>query len=128
MEYTGGLMKKIRNLILSIIIMLMVSMVSIVVLSILSYLYKWQADKALVGITITYILAGLIGGMAQKILNKEQKGIGQKMLDGILTGLIFVGVLWIVSIFITQNPFLFTTRFLMILMLVIGSTCLGRIL
>lgn len=121
-------MRKIGNLVITIIIMFITSMICIGVVSIISYTYKWQADKALVGITITYILAGFTGGITQKVLDKEKRGIGQKMLEGILTGFIFVGLLLIASVFVAQNPLLFSSRFLMILMLVIGSTCLGRIL
>ena len=121
-------MKKIGNLIFVIIAMFITSIICIGIVSVVSYIYKWQADKALIGITITYILAGFTGGITQKILNKEKKGIGQKMLEGILTGLIFVGGLVIASILVIQNPLVFSTRFFMIFMLIIGSTCLGRIL
>ncbi len=128
MNYMGGFMKTIRNLIITIIIMTLISLLSLFIVSVLSYMYKWQADKALIGITITYIVTGFIGGVSQKIIIKEQKSISRKMLDGILTGGIFVGILWIASIFIVQSPLCFSTRFIMIGMLLIGSTCLGRIL
>jgi putative membrane protein (TIGR04086 family) len=121
-------MRKIGNFVITLIVMMLVSLLCLCVVGILSYIYKWQADKALVGITITYILAGFTGGITQKILNKEKRKIKQKMLEGILTGLIFVGGLVIASVFIIQSPFMFSTRFFMILMLIIGSTCLGRIL
>lgn len=121
-------MKTIRNQIITIIIMTLISLVSLLIVSVLSYMYKWQADKALIGITITYIVTGFIGGVTQKVINKEQRTIGRKMLDGILIGSMFVGILWIASIFIVQNPLFFSTRFVMIGMLLIGSTCIGRIL
>ena len=123
-------MRKIGKIVITFIVMTLVSLLCLCIVGILSYIYKWQADKALIGITCTYILAAFAGGITQKILNKNEKGksIGQKMLNGILTGLIFVAVLLIASGFIVQTPFLFSVRFFMILMLIIGSTCLGRIL
>ena len=121
-------MRKIGNFVITLMVMILVSLLCVCVVGILSYIYKWQADKALVGITITYILAGFTGGITQKVLDKEKRGIGQKMLEGILTGSIFIGGILLASVFVIESPFLFSSRFLMILMLVIGSTCLGRIL
>lgn len=127
-EYTGGFMRKIRNLIIIIIIMSCISILSLGILSVLSYIYKWQADKALVGITFTYILAGFVGGLGQKIINREEKTMGRKMLGGILLSTLFMAILVIASIFLIQNPFMLSSRFLMIWMVLMGSTCLGRIL
>jgi len=121
-------MKKIRVFLFALIIMVVVSAICLCGVSVLAYRYKWQADKALIGITLTYILAGFIGGLSQKIMNKEQKSIGRKMLDGIVLSTIFMGGLIVLSIYIVQNPFEISSRFLMIWMLLMGSTCLGRIL
>lgn len=121
-------MRKIRNSIFTMILMFLVSVICLMTISVLSYIYKWQADKALVGITITYIVAGFTGGAVQRILNKEKKGIGRKMLEGIMISSIFMGMLLLLSIFVVQNSFAISSRFLMIWMILIGSTCIGRIL
>lgn len=121
-------MRKIRNILIAIIIMFITSALSLLIVSMLSYTYKWQADKALIGITITYIVTGFIGGLMQRIRNKEQKSMGRKMLDGIVLSCMFMGVLVLLSVFVAQNPLEISSRFLMIWMLLMGSTCLGRIL
>ena len=110
------------------IIMGMVSAICLLTVSVLTYHYKWQADKALIGITLTYIVTGFAGGLSQKIMNKESRSMGRKMLEGMLISTIFVGGLLGISIGIVQNPLELSSRFLMIWMLLMGSTCLGRIL
>lgn len=121
-------MKKIVNLILTLVIMALASAICLLLVSILSYIYKWQADKALIGITVTYILVGFVGGLFQKILNKEEKDMKRKMLNAMLLGTVFIGILSGLSVVGLQQPFLMSSRFLMIYMLLVGSTCLGRIL
>ncbi len=128
MKYIGGFMRKLRNYIITILIMAIVSLLCLVILSIFTYNYKWQADKALIGITYTYILTGLVGGLSQKILCKESKSMGRKMLEGMIFSSLFMGGLVVLSIFQAGNPFEISSRFLMIWMLLMGSTCLGRIL
>lgn len=121
-------MRKIKNLFITIIIMLLVSTISLLAVSALTYIYKWQADKALIGITITYILAGFFGGLFLKWKTKEQLSMGRKMLEAILLSVIFVGILVTASVFVMENSFVISSRFVMICMLFVGSTCLGRIL
>ena len=120
--------KKVINLAVAIITMFFVSAISLFAVIILSYIYKWQADKALVGITITYILAGFAGGITQRILEKREKSLGRKMLEGILLSILFMLLLLSLSFFVIQDPFILSSRFLMIFMLLAGSTSLGRIL
>ena len=121
-------MRNFRNSIIAIIIMVIVSVLSLFVVSMLSYTYKWQADKALIGITLTYIMTGFIGGLLKKIIDKEQKKMGRKMLEAMILSSIFMCGLIVLSVFVIQNPLEVSSRFLMIWMLLIGSTCLGRIL
>ena len=121
-------MKKIQTLFITIIIMLIVSFVMLSIISGLTYIWKWQADKALIGITLTYILTGFCGGLFWKWKTKESRSMGRKMLEAFLISLFFMLLLVIVSVFILGNPFVISSRFLMIAMLVLGSTCLGRIL
>ena len=121
-------MKKIRYFLLVLIIMVVVSVICLCVVSALAYTYKWQADKALIGVTFTYIVTGFVGGFSQKIMNKEAQSIGRKMLEGMILSLLFMGGLIVLSFFLIQNPLEITSRFWMIMMLLMGSACLGRIL
>ena len=121
-------MMRIKSFLVVLIMMIVTSAICLGGVSILAYTYKWQADKALIGITITYIVTGFIGGVSQKILNKEQKNMGKKMVDGIVLSSVFMGVLVLLSICVTENPMNISSRFLMIWVLLMGSSCLGRIL
>ncbi len=121
-------MRKIGNFMIVIMFMFLIAAISLVLVSTFSYLYKWQADKALVGITVTYILAGFSGGLMLKKINKEAKTIGKKMMEGILQGTIFMAIIIGVGVFGLESPLVVSSRFLMLWMLVAGSTCLGHIL
>ena len=121
-------MRKIINIIVTLLVMVVVSLICLLVVSAFSYFYKWQADKALVGITITYILAGFVGGFAYKLMDRKEKNIGKKMLEAILISSIFVGVILGVSTIVLQQPLVISSRFLSIYMLLAGSACMGRIL
>ena len=121
-------MKKIRDLCVTLVVMFLISLISLLVVTLLSYNYKWQADKAMVGITVTYILVGFSGGLVQRFLDKKERSIGQKMLGGILLASFFIGILCVVSFVLGSGSMQISSRFLMIWMLLIGSTCLGRIL
>ncbi|MBQ8519395.1 MAG: hypothetical protein IJ455_07345 [Agathobacter sp.] len=126
-------MRKIRGFVIAIIIMLIVSVMSLLVVTVLTYLFKWQADKAMIGIIVTYILAGFAGGMSLKwVAPKEyhgEKTMGRKKgLEAWILANSFMLILLCVSIFVAQSPFEFSGRFLMIWSLLISSTFLGRIL
>lgn len=140
-----GWMKRIRVYVVAIVVMAVVSVISLLIVSVCSYNFKWYADRALIGITITYILAGLFGGFTlkrqegkgwlwngQKIgdesVGNKEKSMAKKMLEAILLGSIFMLLLMAVSTLVVQNPFEISSRMLMIWMLLAGSACLGRIL
>lgn len=121
-------MKRIKIILVPLIFMIIITFVCLVIVSLLTYICKWQADKALIGITVTYILSGFSGGLVQKRQNKDEKSMGNKMLDAVLLGILFMMLLVAVSVLVARIPFEFSSRFLMLFMLLIGSTCLGRIL
>ena len=120
-------MRIVKKMMIPLLIMVLVAVIMLIGLSVLTYIYKWQADKALMGITITYIVAGFIGGMGQRRLS-DTKDMSKKLLEGIFLGLIFIGLLVVVSLLVTDHGWKFSSRFLMIWMLITGSACLGRIL
>lgn len=120
-------MQIIKKNLVPVLIMLLVSVVLLLVLSLLTYIYKWQADKALLGITITYILVGFFGGKIQKRLS-QTTDMSRKLVEGIILGIIFIGLLLCISLFVIEKEWSFTSRFFMVGMLITGSVCLGRIL
>lgn len=119
-------MRKMKNILVSIIVMGITAVIALLIVSALTYLLKWQADKAMIGIIVTYILAGFVGGQTQRRLSHE-KNMYKKLFEGILLGTIFMMVLVLLSVFV-GNPFVISGRMLMIWMLLAGSACLGRIL
>lgn len=120
-------MRMMRQIAVSLVTMGVVSLLMLLGLSVLSYIYKWQADKALVGITLTYIVAGFAGGKVIRRLS-EELDMGKRLVEGILLGSAFMVLLILISLLATENSFGISGRFLMIWMLLVGSVCLGRIL
>ncbi len=126
-------MRYLKRILVSLGIMVFLSLLLLLVLSGMTYIWKWQADKALAGITIIYILAGYVGGfslkrMTSKELYQQEISIGRKMLQGILLGSLFLAVLVLLSLLFVEIPFALSSRFLMIWMLLVGSASLGRII
>lgn len=98
----------------------------LIFLSVLTYLFKWQADTVLLGIIAVYILAGFIGGKVKKRFSYEM-GIGKRLLDGILVGTCFMLTLSLLSLLLTEGGISLSGRLLVIWLLLIGSTSLGRL-
>lgn len=112
----------------------------LVIVSFFTYYFKWQADTAQIGITLTYILAGLVGGFflkwypkwkekGQDSIVQEQRlsyGFGQKMREAFLIGTLFMLILLGISILGLGNTFTFSKKVWIIWMLLAGSCCIGR--
>lgn len=120
-------MRIITKWIVPLFVMTVVSMLMLIGVSMLAYIYKWYADKALLGITLTYIIAGFVGGRVLKRLS-EVKDMNKKLLESILLGVLAMALLVLFSLLVTDNAFGISSRFLMIWMLITGSASLGRIL
>ena len=79
----------------SILLMAFISFLSLLVLSLLTYLFKWQAPQAMVGIILTYILAGFGGGLLWS--NKANKVytsyISRIIRDSLISGSGYIGLL-----------------------------------
>lgn len=127
-------MRKIRIYMIACILMLLTAFLSLVVLSSLTYCLKWQADKAMGGIIVAYILSGFAGGMGYKWIpmsgyrEKRLAGIKEKALDALVLSGLFLLILMLVSIVGLQIPFEVSGRLFLIIVLVISSCFLGRIL
>ena len=118
------------------------SLLVLLIVSLLTYGLQWQADKAMFGITFTYIIAGFAGGLSMKWLPKlwkrrrieavqpedENIGAGEKMLESLVAGTVFMVLLVILSVIFAVDEIQISSRFFLIWMLLTGSTALGRIL
>ena len=125
----------IKSIILSLIIMGIVSIVTLVVLGALTYTLKWQAPEAMVGITFTYIISGLVGGMMQGVLNRRVASIlenslelRERIISGLLLGTSYMFILLILSIVFTQNTNWDFTRLIVLWILLVCSSVLGSFL
>ena len=135
-------MKKITNIIVGILAMVMVSAIFLMGLSVLVFVFKWQASKAIIGIMVTYILAGIGGGLTMKwYLKKEMRRqsccgirdetvvtIKEKVTEVFCASTFFIIILWLLSIVLKINGSIELGRFFLVWMLVSGSTALARIL
>lgn len=127
-------MYKIKKYIFAISIMIIVAMLSLLVVSVLTYLLKWHADKAMVGIIVTYVLTGYVGGFCLSRYEKRRMaidkpgGIGKKAVETLLLSGVFMLLLVGISVLGMKGVFEISIRFLVILTLLVCSTFLGRIL
>ncbi len=117
----------VKQILKSIFIMSFVSVLMLLVLSVLTYALKWKADAALIGITLTYILTGFVGGKVKKRMSYEMNML-KKLFEGFVIGTIFMLLLVLLSVVVTDSSFVISERFFMIWMLITGSAALGRIL
>lgn len=110
-------MNNVKKYAISLSVMIVVSIVSIVIVSTLTYLLKWQADKAMIGIIVTYVVTGFSGGVCH--------GGKRKILSALLMGTIFVLLLAALAYLGFQIPFELSKRFLLIWLLIVCSTFVG---
>ena len=127
-------MHRLKNYIVAIGVMIVTAMVSLLAVSTLTYLFKWQADKAMIGIIVTYILVGFAGGFVFKWVSRKQNadekkvGVLQKALEAFSLSSVFMLLMIVLSTFVIQNPLEISGRLLMIWGLMTSSCFLGRIL
>jgi len=113
-------MYKIKKYMIAISVMLVVSIVSLFVVSTFTYLFKWQANKAMIGIIVTYVLAGFAGGICLR--NETQIGYRRRLIEALIIGTAYMLLLLLLSCFIFQIPFRFSIQFLMIWLLIVLSS------
>lgn len=120
-------MQSMKKYLFPLVIMCFFSVGLLIGLSVLTYIFKWKADQALIGITFVYIAAGFIGGKANKRMSYEMS-MGRKLIDGFAIGTVFVFLLLLLSFLFIEQEFTFGSRFITIWLLMAGSAALGRIL
>jgi len=121
-------MEKIKRFIIAIIIMCFSSIISLLMVSVLTYFLKWQSDKAMAGIIITYILVGFIGGL---YLGRERKmDIARNVIEAVILSTIFILLLIVCSYLGFRILFSISSRFILIWLLVacsvFGGLCVKR--
>ena len=125
-------MYHVKKYAIAISIMLVTAVVVLLIVSTLTYLFKWQADKAMIGIIATYVIVGFVGGLGMKLGEKRGNrendfhGVKIKVKETLLLSSMFMLILVIVSIWGAQHVFAFSGRFLMIWGLVASSAFFGR--
>ncbi|MBR4025971.1 MAG: YrzE family protein [Lachnospiraceae bacterium] len=135
---------KIKQIIVSILFMAITSVLLLFLVSICTYIFKWQADMAMLLITFVYILTGIFGGMlygkrqrtengstdtSERSLYFDKKsGFGKKLLQGIILGSVYMGILIFISVFGLQNTIKDYVRLMLLWILVVGGSVLGEML
>lgn len=109
-------MYKMKRYITALAVMMVTAIVSLLIVSTLTYLFKWHADKAMVGIIVTYIFAGFIGGL---FLGRDgERTIRKNILEAGILSFVFLLFLVLCSNFGLHIPFELTTRVFLIWMLI----------
>ena len=116
----------IKNTLLGLLAMVVVSVVSLIVLSTFTFLFKWQAPQAQVGIILTYILSGLAGGMVSAIFkNRGENSLSKKLISGFTLGTIYMVMLLLISIAVSANSQWDMGQIVLIWILLCCSSVLG---
>ena len=112
----GGmrLMNKIKNFVFAMGSMLAMTVISLLVVSALVYLFKWQADKAMIGIIATYIVVGFCGGICLRCK--------RKIMGAIVLGTSYMFLLVVCAYMGFRISFEFSGRCLLIWLLIICSS------
>lgn len=86
--------KELLNGVITILFMCVITILSIFVVSLCAFHWKWQADVAMQGITGTYIITGLSGGLLYGWLLRGRciKKIG--ILKALFYGIVFSCTYW----------------------------------
>ena len=114
-------MYKKRRYVIAIGMMLFTSIITLLVVSTLTYWFKWQADKAMVGIIVTYVLAGVAGGI---VLGPES--LKKRILQAGLLAFLYLLVLTVLVFVFFDKGLEFSKQAILTYGLVMGSVFMGR--
>ncbi len=127
----------LRSFLLPLIAMFLVSVLSLLIVSLLTYWFKWYAPQAMLGITVTYILTGLFGGLLQGCLqygclNKEYSNenhqLRQRIISGGILGALYTLILFLMALAMSDDSRLEYSRWFSIIILLVCSSILGHFL
>lgn len=129
--------KAIRVFVPSLLIMAVVSVAALFVLSALTYYLDWQAPQAMMGITLTYILAGVAGGAVLGCLqtgcfarefSEDVPSLQMRIVSGGGLGLSYTLVLFALAHVLADGTQVDYSRWLSVGILLVCSSILGYFL
>ena len=112
-------MNKIKRYLSAVIVMLVASFAALVILTTLTYILKWQAKEALIGIIVAYVMAGAAGGLCLR--DRNSKAIKEKIIRALIASTMYLMILSLGAQLITEVPFDFSGRLGLIYLLVTCS-------
>ena len=124
----------VKNILLYLILMGIVSFASLLLLGVLTYTLTWKAPQAMIGITLTYILSGLAGGILSGVLDRKGSGVAGleaksefcgRAAYGFLLGTAYMVILIAASTMFTENGRWDFIRLIMLWVLLSCSSVLG---
>lgn len=124
-------MRNVKRYLITIGVMIITAAVALLVVSVLTYWLKWQADKAMIGIIGTYVLTGVSGGVYFARSEKRKNGskrkleLGKSMVEAVKISTIFIITLVLCSSIGFEISFYFSSRFILIWLLIASGFFLG---
>lgn len=123
----------IKNTLFAVIIMGITSAIALVILSVFTYLLKWQAPQAQVGIILTYIISGFLGGVLPSMIGERKKKEVKNtenstkitLIKGTTQSAIYMAVLLSISILLSANEKWDMVQILLVWILLTASSTLG---
>ena len=124
----------IKTTLFAVIIMGITSAATLVILSVFTYLFRWQAPQVQVGIILTYIISGFLGGVLpsmigeggkKKEVKNTERSTKNALIKGITQGTIYMAVLLSISILLSANENWDMVQILLIWILLSVSSTLG---
>lgn len=116
----------IKSFLLSLFTMGIVSVLGLLLLSALTYLYKWQASQAMIGITLTYIITGILGGVVYGVLKHGCPSLRERIVEGGILGGVYVALLFVLAMALADGHSIEYKRWFSMVILVVCSTIFGN--
>lgn len=113
----------VKNYVISLILMGVVSLLWLLGLSLFTYVCKWQAEQTMIGIMSAYVLSGFLGGMTE---GKLQKADTARIKRGFLLGTGYMLCLLLLSLWVLKEVRWDLLRLVMIWIMLVSSSILGE--
>ena len=119
--------REFRFFLEALMVMGVVTILLLISVSSLTYYLGWRADKAMQGITYTYILTGLSGGIWFGCRSKK-RGLAKALLYGIILVSLYWGILGGGIMFFMGETIQDIGRFAIVWGLMTLSFCVGELI
>lgn len=124
--------KEIINGVITIFFMCVITVLSIFVISMCAFRWKWQADAAMQGITCTYIISGLAGGLLWgrffRVGTMKKMGILRALFYGIVLSCAYWGIPGGIAMLIMREHISDMGKFAVVWGMMAGSITAGILL